>query len=94
MMIPTNGIKSRTTRLVLTEIGKNNRFYLFLHFQGLRTMQRLHPKTAFTSLADSHTIHQQVLEHPSLHSTRTINGQMLDRSTNQDMPMVRLHLVL
>ena len=50
--------------------------------------------TAFTSLADSHTIHQQVLEHPSLHSTRTINGQMLDRSTNQDMPMVRLHLVL
>ena len=57
-------------------------------------MQRLQLKTAFTSLADSHTIHQQVLEHPSLHSTRTINGQMLDRSTNQDMPMVQLHLVL
>ena len=57
-------------------------------------MRQRQRKTVFTSLADSHTIHQQVLEHPSLHSTRTINGQMLDRSTNQDMPMVRLHLVL
>ena len=56
-------------------------------------MQQLQPKIAFTSLAASRTIHQQVPELPSLHSTRTTSGGMLDRSTNQDTPMVRSHLV-
>ena len=68
--------------------------WLFLYFQGLHIMQQLQPRRAFTSLEASHTIHQQVLELPSLRNTRTINGGMLDRSTNQDMPMVRSHLVL
>ena len=46
-------------------------------------MQQLQPRRAFTSLEASHTIHQQVLELPSLRNTRTIIGGMFDRSTNQ-----------
>ena len=76
-------------------IGKEKSFdSTFLHLQGLHIMQQLQPKRAFTSLEASHTIHQQVLELQSLRNTRTINGGMLDRSTNQDTLMVRSHLVL
>ena len=56
-------------------------------------MQQLQPMTAFTLLVVSHTIHRQVLELPSSHNTKTTSGGMLDRSTNQDTPMVRSHLV-
>ena len=42
-------------------------------------MQQLQPKRAFTSLAASHTIHQQVLELQSSQNTRITSGGMLDR---------------
>ena len=56
-------------------------------------MQQPPPTKAYTSSAAGQVIHQPVKELPLLPSTRTINGTMLEALINQDMLMVRSHLV-